>query len=124
MKLDMKMTEQNSALPVDFGETVKIRGEDGATFTPSVSEDGILSWENDKGLENPPPVNIKGQDGKDGKDGADGQDGHTPQRSVDYWTPDDVAEIKAYIDTEIGSIETTLDGIIAVQENLIGGGSE
>jgi hypothetical protein len=32
----------------------------GATFIPSVSEDGIISWENDKGLTNPQPVSIKG----------------------------------------------------------------
>ena len=31
---------------------------DGATFTPHVSEDLILSWTNDKGLENPAPVDI------------------------------------------------------------------
>lgn len=37
-------------------------GENGATFTPSVSEDGVISWENDKGLPNPDPVNIKGKD--------------------------------------------------------------
>lgn len=32
----------------------------GATFTPSVSDDGILSWTNDGFLENPEPVDIKG----------------------------------------------------------------
>lgn len=47
-------------------------GEDGATFTPHVDSEGNLSWTNDKGLENPETVNIKGQDGKDGKDGEDG----------------------------------------------------
>lgn len=35
-------------------------GEDGATFTPSVSSSGVISWTNDKGLANPAPVNIKG----------------------------------------------------------------
>ena len=35
----------------------------GATFTPSVSADGTLSWTNNKGLTNPEPVNIKGEDG-------------------------------------------------------------
>ena len=35
-------------------------------FTPSVSEDGILSWTNKAGLPNPPSVNIKGKDGADG----------------------------------------------------------
>ena len=38
-------------------------GENGATFTPSVSSDGTLSWSNDKGLTNPSPVNIKGEKG-------------------------------------------------------------
>ena len=38
-------------------------GEDGATFTPSVSDEGVISWTNDKGLDNPDPVNIKGEDG-------------------------------------------------------------
>ena len=37
--------------------------ENGATFIPSVSADGIISWVNDKGLTNPTPVNIKGSDG-------------------------------------------------------------
>lgn len=50
-------------------------GEDGATFTPSVSEDGTLSWTNDRGLPNPDPVNIKGADGANGKNGKDGKPG-------------------------------------------------
>lgn len=40
-----------------------INGENGATYTPSISEEGILSWTNDKNLPNPEPINIKGQDG-------------------------------------------------------------
>lgn len=46
------------------GELIEMRdsGElDGATFTPSVSATGDLSWTNDKGRENPEPVNIRGQ---------------------------------------------------------------
>lgn len=42
-----------------------------------------------------------GKDGQPGKDGADGKDGYSPVRGVDYWTPDDVAEIKAYVDEAI-----------------------
>lgn len=41
-------------------------GEPGATFTPDVSEDGILSWTNDGGLNNPAPVNVKGIQGDPG----------------------------------------------------------
>lgn len=40
----------------------------GATFTPSVTGSGDLSWSNDKGLPDPPPVNIKGEAGRPGKD--------------------------------------------------------
>lgn len=35
----------------------------GATFTPSVSPEGIISWTNDRELPNPEPINIKGQKG-------------------------------------------------------------
>lgn len=41
-------------------------GDPGATFTPSVSADGTLSWSNDGGLPNPEPVNIKGPPGEGG----------------------------------------------------------
>lgn len=40
-------------------------GTDGATFTPSVSDDGIISWTNDGGLPNPDPVNILGNISED-----------------------------------------------------------
>ena len=36
---------------------------DGATFTPSVSSTGDLSWTNDRGRENPETVNVRGPDG-------------------------------------------------------------
>ena len=38
-------------------------GSDGATFTPSVSDEGVISWTNDKDLPNPEPVDIKGDPG-------------------------------------------------------------
>ena len=41
-------------------------GQVGTTFTPSVSADGILSWTNDGGKENPASVNIKGPAGEAG----------------------------------------------------------
>ena len=43
----------------------------------------------------------KGADGTDGADGRDGNDGYTPERGVDYWTADDIAAIKSYVDTAI-----------------------
>lgn len=65
-------------------------GENGATFTPSVSEDGTLSWTNDKGLDNPASVNIMGPQGETGPAGADGV---TPVKGTDYWTEEDKTEI-------------------------------
>jgi hypothetical protein len=47
-----------------------VDGEDGATFTPSVDADGNLSWTNNKGLSNPPTVNIKGPKGDSGEGGG------------------------------------------------------
>jgi hypothetical protein len=38
-------------------------GDNGATFTPNLDEEGNLSWSNDKGLPNPKPVNIRGPKG-------------------------------------------------------------
>ena len=55
-------------------KTVNI-GEDGATFVPSVSADGVISWTNDKDLPNPEPVNIKGVKGDKGDQGERGLQG-------------------------------------------------
>ena len=50
-------------------------GKDGVTFIPSVSEDGVLSWTNDGGLEDPEPVDIKGPKGDKGNPGEAGPSG-------------------------------------------------
>ena len=55
-------------------KTINI-GEDGATFIPSVSDDGVISWTNDKDLPNPEPVNIKGVKGDKGDKGDKGERG-------------------------------------------------
>lgn len=47
-------------------------GPAGTTFTPAVSSDGILSWTNNGGLENPADVNIKGPAGAKGDSGTNG----------------------------------------------------
>lgn len=47
-------------------------GDAGATFTPAISEEGVLSWTNNGGLENPSPVNIKGNPGNIGPQGPAG----------------------------------------------------
>lgn len=58
--------------PVLLNTSDPVVAVSGATFIPSVSEDGVISWTNDGDLTNPKPVNIKGKDGKDGTPGANG----------------------------------------------------
>ena len=53
----------NKKYVVDAIKTGGFGALDGATFTPSVSSDGVLSWTNDKGKPNPASVNIKGPKG-------------------------------------------------------------
>lgn len=50
-------------------------GQNGATFTPSVSPEGVISWTNDKDLPNPEPVDIKGEKGDRGEQGLQGVKG-------------------------------------------------
>lgn len=55
------------------------RGEPGAVYVPSVT-DGVLSWTNDAGLENPSPVDITGPQGERGASGAKGDKGDKGDR--------------------------------------------
>lgn len=57
---------------IKINNTKVIGGADGVTFIPSVSEQGYLSWSNNRGYTNPPTVKVKGEDGVDGRDGATG----------------------------------------------------
>jgi hypothetical protein len=86
MTLDLDYPTNAVSFNTEFGEVYRVgnggSGEDGATFIPTVDVDGIISWENDKGLPNPEPRNIKGQKGDKGDKG---EDGYTPIKGVDYF---------------------------------------
>lgn len=69
-------------------------GEDGATFTPSVDAAGNLSWTNNKGLTNPPTVNIKGPKGDKGDAGEGGGSSGGVEGGI-QWTMRDAGD---YID--------------------------
>lgn len=51
------------------------KGDTGPYFTPSVSDDGDLSWTNNGELTNPKTVNIKGPKGDTGAQGPQGEQG-------------------------------------------------
>ena len=76
-KMSGSVSTPNSISGNVGAKTINIggKGDDGATFTPSVSADGIISWTNDKDLPNPEPVNIKGVKGDKGDKGDRGQQG-------------------------------------------------
>lgn len=56
--------------------TQQIPRKNGVTFTPSISN-GVLSWTNDGGLPNPPPISVIGPAGQKGDTGAQGPTGAT-----------------------------------------------
>ena len=68
--------ETEQGFEPNFGNVTEIpNGENGATFYPSVSEEGVISWTNNRGLENPAPVNIRGPQGERGEKGETGPQG-------------------------------------------------
>lgn len=79
---EIESTNEYTALEEAIKKAAALK--DGTTFTPSVSDEGVLSWSNSDGKENPAAVNIKGpkgdkgDPGKDGVDGSPGADGLTP----------------------------------------------
>ena len=81
MAFDVQFSSPNKSANVEFegtkgGKPIQFsQGKDGATFTPSVSPDGVLLWANDQGLPNPTPVNIKGAKGDKGEQGERGLQG-------------------------------------------------
>lgn len=68
--------ETEQGFEPNFGNVTEIpNGENGATFYPSVSEEGVISWTNNRGLENPEPVSIRGPQGERGEKGETGPQG-------------------------------------------------
>ena len=67
------------ALEAEAGQAKLIqgpRGEPGPAYVPSVAN-GVLSWTNDAGLDNPEPADISGPQGPKGDTGAQGPKGET-----------------------------------------------
>ena len=119
------MPLQTNSLLISYSGTLQgPAGENGVTSIPSVSEDGVLSWTNDGELNNPTPVNIKGEKGDTGNTGANGTNGSdgatfTPSVSetgVLSWTndkgltnPEDVnlSNVVTFIIKKYNEVEST-----------------
>lgn len=88
-----------------------IPGKDGAQ--------GPKGDKGDKGDRGEPGVN-----GTNGTNGTNGKDGKTPVKGVDYYTDAEKQDLIAEITESVtGDIDVALDNIIAIQNELIGGGS-
>ena len=59
----------------DYADKAKEYSESVNVFIPNVDESGVISWTNKAGIENPVPVNIKGQKGDKGEQGLKGETG-------------------------------------------------
>lgn len=120
MTFNVQLDSNEETLQTSFEQVSNIKGEDGTTFYPEVSDEGIISWTNDGGKENPQSINIKG------KDGIDGVDGYTPTRGIDYWTTDDKTEIvedtKEAIDLSSYAEKTDLDSYLPLTGGTCTGG--
>ena len=56
MLFEVSFKASDQGFNAEFGAVATVHnGQNGATFTPSVSEDGVLSWSNDRELDNPEP---------------------------------------------------------------------
>lgn len=64
-----------SSIDFDAEIITGARGDKGAVFIPAVSEDGIISWSNNGGYDNPQSISIKGPKGDKGPTGAQGIQG-------------------------------------------------
>lgn len=71
----MQSAEYVVSLYPDIVTQLLTRLDNTAVYTPSVSADGVISWTNDNGKENPEPVNIKGPKGDKGDKGDTGATG-------------------------------------------------
>lgn len=59
---NLSQTEDEKTFHVEQTEIKRVVNV-GATYTPAVSEEGVISWTNDQELPNPAPINIKGPAG-------------------------------------------------------------
>ena len=91
----------------DKGDT-GATGTDGATFTPSVDAEGNLSWTNDKGLANPPTVNIKGEKGDSGTGSSGANINDTTASTTTTYSSNKIETIKESLNSRINEIPKIL----------------
>lgn len=74
-------------------------------FTPEQLAD-LKGEKGDKGVKGD-----QGERGLQGANGLNGTNGYTPIKGIDYWTPEDKAQIKDYVDVQTAIIKSDIEGI-------------
>lgn len=108
---DAQLMEAQTTIDSDIKETVHTIH--GLSAYQIAVENGFKGTEQEwlASLVGPPgaagPAGPKGEKGDTGETGTrgprglQGENGYTPVRGTDYWTPEDIAEIKNYVDEAI-----------------------
>ena len=101
------------------GLTEALARSTGVTFTPHVSLDGVISWTNDGGLDNPAPVSVKGAKGDKGETGATGATGAQGERGEkgDKGDAGEPGEAGKAATIAVGTVETGEPGTEASVTN-------
>lgn len=101
------------------GLTEALARSTGVTFTPHISLDGVISWTNDGGLDNPAPVSVKGAKGDKGETGATGATGAQGERGEkgDKGDTGNPGEVGKAATIAVGTVETGEPGTEASVTN-------
>ena len=87
------------------------KGDTGPYFTPSVSAEGILSWSNNGGLDNPVSVSIKGPQGETGAKGDTGAQGEQGPAGPNEITADTATSINGMLKGAGGKVTQAAGGV-------------
>jgi hypothetical protein len=125
---ELKFDALGNVFNMGFDDVTTIHGKDGVDGKDGISpvakveettEGATITITDANGTTTASVKN--GTNGADGKDGVNGKDGYTPIKGVDYYTDAEKTELVNEIsNTVTGDIETALDNIIAIQNNLMG----
>ena len=100
------------------------KGDPGPYFTPSVSEDGVLSWTNNGGLVNPPNVTIKGADGATGLAGPSGPAGPAGPAGKDAELTEKQTTALQFVQDNQTKLQGLLDSSIAYETEAVALGED
>ena len=118
---EIESTNEYTALEEAIKKATALK--DGTTFTPNVSDKGVLSWTNADGKDNPAAVNIKGPKGADGVTPHIGDNGNWFIGNTDTGKPSrgaSTAEDISYTLPE--DVQTTFPDIVELESDTVKSG--